>query len=224
MTENFNIDQKIFDFVYHEALNDATLQGAYYGNKEEIEEIIEAKECIKEYVDKIVRGDKYDFDAVVDKVEVALQKSGIITRQGSNDDPKSVFSFGNIQKLINMTVKYIYIGCYSNKRLRGRFKDCHCPMDNYMLKIVWKEYDKLEVKNEDLLLTLNDGSKKSRSISGVCWSQIGFDSTGDKKSKKIYDNFQRMINELCKAKSKELSRKVSPVEYDYFMWPKKSDI
>lgn len=29
MTENNNIDQKIFDFVYHEALNYATLQVFY---------------------------------------------------------------------------------------------------------------------------------------------------------------------------------------------------
>lgn len=31
MTEKCSIDQNAFNFEYHEALNDATLQGTYYG-------------------------------------------------------------------------------------------------------------------------------------------------------------------------------------------------
>ena len=46
--------KKIFDFAYHEALNDATLQGAYLGPKEEIEIIDEVKEIVKQYIDKII--------------------------------------------------------------------------------------------------------------------------------------------------------------------------
>ena len=45
----------------------------------------------------------------------------------------SGLTFGNIQKLINMTMKYLYIRYYDE--CRENFRCCHAPMDNRMIKI-----------------------------------------------------------------------------------------
>lgn len=47
------------------------------------------------------------------------------------------FSWGQAQKWLNMTIKYLYIvGTYS---FNGVFRFCHIPVDNYVFKIAKKE-------------------------------------------------------------------------------------
>ena len=72
---------------------------------------------------------------------------------------KDNFTFGNAQKVINMTAKYLYIICYADSAFRDRFKYCHCPMDRVMLNIVWKRYKEkygAKVRKEKL----NEGISK----------------------------------------------------------------
>lgn len=208
-----SIQDAIFNFAYHEALNDATLQSAYIGNKASIENITEAKKAVKAYIDSIINNNSVkeeDFYDVAKKVGKELKKKGIVTVvDGCN--PKSAFCFGNIQKLINMTVKYIFISCYSNIDLRSKFINCHCPMDSKMLEKVWKRYKKLPQNEESLLITCK--KTRSKSLSGVYWSQIGFESTEDKKSIDIYKNFQKMVKKLAENEN------CLPVEYDFNEWP-----
>ena len=208
-----NVQDKIFDFAYYEALNDATLQGAYLGSKEDVRKIDAVKDIVKKYVDKIINGkEEYSFDDTVKEIEIELENHNIITRKKDEDaDLRYIFGFGNIQKLINMTVKYIFVGCYSNNTLRESFAKCHCPMDNEMIKIVYREYNKLADKEEELLITQRKGDKKYFGISNICWSKIDFEITDDKTSKAIYDNFQEMVKRLCEEKESVL-----PIEYDFW--------
>ena len=208
--ETINIKDKIFDFAYELAFRDATMRKAY--QLEESEEIEpdayknakaeikgKAKAVVREYVDEVVDGNKPDFYECARKVNECVA------------DPE--FRFGNIQKLINMTIKYIYIGCYIKPEIRSNFAGCHCPMDGIMLAKVVKAYKELPNKNEDYLKYEVGEGKYSRDFSKISWSKIEFDEElKNEHSRKIYDNYQAMVKELAKEKG------IIPIEIDFSEW------
>ena len=162
--ETIDIKDKIFDFAYELAFRDATMRKAY--QLEESEKIEsdayknakaeikgKAKDIVREYVDRVVEGNKPDFYEYAKKVDESVA------------DPE--FRFGNIQKLINMTIKYIYIGCYTKPEIRSNFKECHCPMDGIMLAKVVAAYKELPNKNEDYLKYEVGEGKYSRAFSEI---------------------------------------------------------
>ena len=83
-------------------------------------------------------------------------------------DPKHKgFTFGNAQKLVNMSAKYLYIACYANPEMSTRFDFCDCPMDSIMIKGVIKEanetgrdnkFKKLRNNTSWSSLSVNDGN------------------------------------------------------------------
>lgn len=189
------IKGKIFDFIYRMAMRDATMMKAYEGeNKKELFRISEARDIVKKYADKVIEGcyttdsDKHEkeFCETAQKVCKAINKS-------------KDFNFGNAQKLINMTVKYLYAGYYENEYLRENFKYCHCPMDRVMLEYVWKEYGDKE--------KLNKGIEKGKFKAG--WGQEKWEN-GNLPQR--YCNFQIAVRELAEE------RKLYPIEYDYYIW------
>ncbi len=184
--ENYEkIRNAIFDFVYHEALNDATLQKAYNNSKDDIEKIPNAKIAIRDYIDGILFDDKkqYSFEDTVKKVRKAIADKE--------------FTFGNIQKLINMTVKYFYISCYTNKNLRERFENCHCPMDSIMIKKA-RGLLSVEKRRKDLKSTTS-------------WSKIVC-KENDQECPKEYEVFREAISKGCEEKN------IFPIEFDYLEW------
>lgn len=187
------VDDKIFDFIYTIAMRDATLQQAFdltesrLTKKSELLNCSAAKKRVREYIDNIIAGKNLDFYTVEKDVETAFGQF----------IPGKNFTFGNCQKLINMTVKYFYIVTYSNPAIRSHFNDCHCPMDNVMIKTV-----KGELKNNKPLKDFKiTGEELSKS-----WSRIVQGNTSQ------YDAFQEIVKYLAKQKG------VSPIEYDYLMW------
>ena len=200
---DIDIKDKIFDFAYELAFRDATMRGAYQvqletkKTKDNIKE--KARDVVKEYVDGVVAGEFPDFYVVAQKVNKCVA------------DPE--FKFGNIQKLLNMTIKYIYIGYYANPEIRSNFKECHCPMDGIMLKKGINAYKKLENKSKEYLKYEIGEGKYSRAFSEISWSKIEFDDgLKNKYSKKIYDNYQEMVKMLAYKKD------LIPIEYDFDMW------
>ena len=76
-------------------------------------------------------------------LETAINVCKSINNYEGKPDTAGNFSFGNAQKLINMTIKHIYLHTYTIDSLgfpsiRERFRYCHCPMDSIMLQDVWK--------------------------------------------------------------------------------------
>ena len=200
------VDDKIFDFIYTIAMRDATLQKAYEligyktskgakkpddYKKEELLQNSTAKDIIREYIDNIIAGNNPNFY----DVEKDVEKSFDSFIEGKKY--LSSFTFGNCQKLINMTVKYFYIVTYSDSTIRSYFNNCHCPMDNVMIKTV-----KRELKNnkplKDFKITSEELSKS--------WSRIAQGNTSQ------YDAFQEIVKYLAQQQG------VSPIEYDYLMW------
>lgn len=200
------VDDKVFEFIYTIAMRDATLQKAYEligyktskgakkpddYKKEELLQNSTAKDIIREYIDNIIAGNNPNFY----DVEKDVEKSFDSFIKGKKY--LSSFTFGNCQKLINMTVKYFYIVTYSDSTIRSHFNDCHCPMDNVMIKTV-----KRELKNNK---PLKDFKITSKELS-KSWSRIVQGNTSQ------YDAFQEIVKYLAKQKG------VSPIEYDYLMW------
>ncbi len=168
----------IFDFAYHMALNDATLQKAYFGKKKDIEEIKEVRSTVKNYIDSIFNGKKKDFESVSKEIE--------------NEVVGKNFSFGNIQKLINMTAKYMYISCYADESVRNKFSDCHCPMDGIMRDNVFRIYK--------ILFGEKLGFKDVSWSKNLTW--------------KHYMDFQSAIKRIIE----ELSLDCIPIEFDFLIW------
>lgn len=201
------VDDKIFDFIYTIAMRDATLQKAYEiktdgltddqkkSNEYKKKLLLkndEAKRIVRKYIDDIIAGNNPCFYAVEEKLEHSFDSF-----VEEHKDYLTKFTFGNCQKLINMTVKYFYIVTYSDSTIRLHFNSCHCPMDNVMIKTVKRELKKdnkslkdFGVKNDDL---------KS-------WSKIVNSNTSQ------YDAFQEIVKYLAQKQG------VSPIEYDYLMW------
>lgn len=200
------VDDKIFEFIYTIAMRDATLQKAYEligyktskgakkpddYKKEELLQNSTAKDIIREYIDNIIAGNNLNFY----DVEKDVEKSFDSFIKGKKY--LSSFTFGNCQKLINMTVKYFYIVTYSDPAIRSHFNDCHCPMDNVMIKAI-----KNELKKDNK--SLKDFGVKNDDLKS--WSKIVNSNTSQ------YDAFQEIVKYLAQKQG------VSPIEYDYLMW------
>lgn len=198
------IKELIFDFAYHEALNDATLQNAYLGKKDKIEEITEAKKVIKEYIDCIVNGKSAWFYATEKSFESIVNKA-----LNFNSDSKEYFTFGNTQKLINMTVKYFYMSCYFDNTLRERFANCHCPMDG---KLITSVRNILQNKNMDCGEIRSDLSWSRLSDQSV--QEIITENKIEYSVPKAYVEFQNAIKKYCDKEN------CNPVEADFKLWNK----
>lgn len=155
MFESTTIDEKIFGFAYGMAFRDATMRNAFVrkdncGNKESDEEFSARKRKIKNkcrdavkcYIKDILDGRNYSPIEVIRDVSMSVAEFG--------------FTFGNTQKLVNMTAKYFYLSCFLNEELKERFKDCDCPMDGIMITRIRDELgDKASIKAD------------------IAWSRVG---------------------------------------------------
>ena len=187
----------VFDFAFSEALDDAIRRTDAAGLNDS-QFIESAKEAVRKYINTIIESKKgTDLSDLFDKTVISINLS---------KKPKTIFSFGNIQKLINMTAKYMFISGYENKTLRKKFEICHCPMDSKMRNYVWKEY-KLKFPNDKNLLKVPEGGREY-----IAWSKLRFDDTDDARSNEYYRNFQDMVKILAKEEG------ISPLEYDFKHW------
>lgn len=211
------VDDKVFEFIYTIAMRDATLQKAYEiktdgltddqkkSNEYKKKLLLkndEAKRIVRKYIDDIIAGNNPCFYAVEEKLEHSFDSF-----VEEHKDYLTKFTFGNCQKLINMTVKYFYIVTYSDSTIRSHFNSCHCPMDNVMIEVAINELDNIGK-------TLNDINgfynlkiiKANKTYLRQSWSQI------DISDIKQYKLFQAAVCYLAQKQG------VSPIEYDYLMW------
>lgn len=183
------IDDSIFDFVYEIALRDATMRSAYVGPHENLikgEHAQRVKKYINEYISNILNGNYPNFYETESIVEKELEQYN--------------FSFGNCQKLINMTVKYFYIATYKNSSKKKLFDKCHCPMDRIMIKKV------IQLSKETEILQIAKCDIKNIDCS---WSKL------EKINDTIpiqYIKFQEAVSILAKQKG------INPIEFDFVFW------
>ncbi len=200
---NFSIDDSIFDFVYDMAFNDSTLRNAFprgklsetdfHKRKNTIKD--DCKQCVKAYIDAISDSKTPCLNDYIDQI-----KESCISNH---------FTFGNAQKLFNMTAKYMYISCYDKDEFRGKFINCDCPMDSIMINHIYSIVKEKEFKDEYLPY---DGAKGVSAWCDISWSKIKWEVRDGKEGKIVYDRFQKIIEELAKTNN------CSPLEYDYYVW------
>lgn len=190
MEQKIEVDKLIFDFVYELALRDAVMRTAYKGDKSELRKCQKAKIEVRKYANSIFNEKSINYYDVAKNLcyEFNYGKSG---------EPQ--FTFGNAQKLLNMTMKYLYITCYKNDELREKFKNCHCPMDRIMIDKVKKEFKNCSRKEKDEYI----GKFKDKP-----WSKL----TSADEDIDAYKQFQDTVKSLA------AKQKLFPLEYDYLLW------
>lgn len=123
--------EKIFDFAYMMAFRDATMRnafkrfsaeqnddGMYHERKQRVKAA--SRGIVKSYIDEIL-------DADIDSPDPIATIIGVCEKM-----ERDGFTFGNAQKLVNMTAKYMFLSSYADKEKRKLFAKCHCPMDGEM--------------------------------------------------------------------------------------------
>ena len=186
-SERTEINAHIFDYIYELALRDATTRVLRKGEKAILSENDRIKELVKEYAEGIINGDGTDFYITAREIE---------DLRGEIDD----FTFGNIQKLINMTMKYLYVKYYDNAAIRDRFEKCHAPMDGIMRDFVYRKYRTLF-------------GEKPQFDYDLAWSNLL------ENDKKKYEAYQEAVKKIIKKENK----KMIPIEFDYVAWGKDPD-
>lgn len=187
-------NEAIFDFVYDMAFNDATMRKAYINSKSNKKEAKkQAKKHVNDYLDEIFHGNQPDPFVFITRVV--------------NETSKYGFTYGNAQKLVNMTAKYMYVACYKSDEKRELFSKCHCPMDSTMIKAV-----KGQLRGK--MPELPDGR---RNWSGVSWSKINSKDTKDIYDIEVYKTFQKAVADII------LGSDDIALDFDYANWGKEEE-
>ena len=212
-----NLDDHVFHFIYGCAMHDAILQKAFEGKKDWVGKVTEAEKLVKGYIGRILDGNFRNDNATTrDAHEKAfLDTANAVCHAINTSELKAskdcLFSFGNAQKLINMTVKHVYAHTYSNASIRECFRHCHCPLDSIMLSKVYTAYRKAY------------GPAKTRVDLGcsddfhVAWGKEGADGNLQKPLTELpsrYAAFQTAIKALVSADGGDCFA----IEFDYLVW------
>lgn len=203
----------ILRFAIGEAFGDATQQRALVvDKKKDIKEAcIDINGNIFKSINNYIDGLPYDNQEEHDKVFYATTKAVV------DEINKEQFVFGNAQKLLNMTIKYLYMSVFTHEEDCKKYVFCHCPMDSIMTKRVFGE----TLKDEDIY-----SYSKHKTIKSLCesirWSKIkycskevpqieenGLDAKKEDDDIYWYVRFQKEVRVL--AKKEELQ---SSIVYD----------
>lgn len=136
---------------------------------------------------------------------------------GYGDDDSSS-GFGNAQKLINMTAKYMFISAYQDSGKAKLFDQCHCPMDGIMVDKVTKLAGRLVDEGEEGLRAslekfaykcprAHDWAAKDEAR----WSKLTLEN------RKPYEGFQKVVRALAEREG------LSPLELDFCVWGSDGD-
>ena len=200
MEDNKTMQDYLFDFAYGEALRDAISQQSFKGEKNYLYGCEEGKAEVRKYMDAVLEAEHPSFEEAEKNVEDKFTE--YIKKQRPENN--QVFTFGNTQKLINMTVKYIFISAYaqSYEEFRQLFTDCHCPLDRRMAAVVRKEFDEAD----------DEAAQVIKEESSVIYKKINKDITWSKVDVETYNCYQQMVRLLAEKKN------LIPIEYDFVKW------
>lgn len=198
-----DLDEKIFSFAYEFALRDATLQKAYTGSLATLRQNTDAKQVLKAYINTV-----FDRNADEDLFwETARRVEHSFSAFLGEQQPR--FTFGNTQKLINMTTKYMFIACYRNGDLRQAFAFCHCPMDQIMVGKVIKELERVYAESSSI-----EERQQIRQLMSRGWKRLLQSPWSKMESGNVdqYVLYQRIVRFLSTREG------LSPLEYDFLVW------
>lgn len=193
------IDNLIFDFVYDMALNDALNRTSDLtkGDKIKISTNKDIRCVLKKHAESIINGDKWSLFKTVNLIQAKNQ---------NNTNKVDNLYFGKIQKLINMTMKYVYIKYSDDISVGEMFSFCDAPMDSIMRDFVYESYIYLFAPNN------KPSFKKS-----CAWSSIGKNNSNFDD----YNGFQLAIKNIIEDKKIKINGKIiNSLQFDYLFWEK----
>ena len=128
-------------------------------------------------------------------------------KRGFEEESFDGFTFGNAQKFLNRTVKYLYIGVYEDVALRKYFKGCDCPIDSSIIDCVIDDLNGLNDGEFEKLVRIGRGKGWKGQLSGKWspWSKIKSED---------YKELQDIIRCLCQNREEACY----PIEYDCSKW------
>jgi len=199
-----SIEPKVFDFVYNIAMSDAIHRTNCEHNIIEMfnsDEFEEAKRtahsAVYNHASNIITGSNIEVVDTANTVKASLNP----------DNLETGFKFGNAQKLINMTMKYLYIACSIDPHHREKFTSCNSPMDSIMRDFVYRSWEILEPDNR-------------RKWPGFCISHAWSNMDGDSGIAEYYA-FQDTIRKIIRCKDIRIDgNPISLLEFDYLFWDK----
>ena len=212
------VSNAAFDFAYDMALRDATLRAASTGIPlDELRKVPDARTVVKGHIEWLLEEVRTNYSEVFLVTAKDLEEAF-----HDNSVPPNHFTFGNAQKVISMTAKYLYVGAQYSPDMRSRFSVCHCPMDSVMIEFVASFLNSGSIStlepNEKETLTefknaymrsISRGVNKGKLIwDGPSWSTM----TSDDENK--YKHFQAVIRIIGRHRTPQLS----PLEVDLVNW------
>ena len=175
-----------------------------------------AKKAVWDYINRLRIDEGYERREQHDASFFATAENVINAFAGYGDDDSS-FGFGNAQKLINMTAKYIALGIYMDD-CREDFQYCHCPMDGIMVDKVTKLAGRLVDEGEEGLRVSLESFACKRPLAHdwaakdeVRWSKLTLEN------RKPYEGFQEVVRALAERAG------LSPLELDFCVWGSDGD-
>ncbi len=194
------------------AYNDATMEGAYNTlipkknidlRKKSDSAKKEAAKLIKTHIKELFTSYSGEFD----KWHSTLCEE-IKNKYSNVNSENTLFTYGNAQKWVNMTIKYICILDLLNHNhdyhdnIEKYMKHFHVPVDSYIIEATWKDTQiKIPVKNK------NKDRGKYNSEKVKTWS---------KWEKTDYTDFQDSLKIILGNKK--------PLEWEAETWVKQSEI
>lgn len=217
----FDVDLKdSADYMINAAINkaylDATQQGAYNTliNKENKDLSDKAKENAWRKITDFLKPANLPSEGEYDKWHTTLCEE--LTE--SYNELNGIFSYGNAQKWVNMTMKYLYIfhrllqvynpaSDFENKygkKIEKLIPKLHVPIDSYIIQAVWEKKDvSLPTKDQYLHKPRTKYTAKNNAEKVKAWSQW---------EKKEYDKTQEGFKSVVKEKYN------CPIEWECDAW------
>ncbi len=138
-----------------------------------------------------------------------------------NQKSRLPIKYGKAQKMLNMTMKYLY--CLPDARkYSAKFKPCHMPLDSFTLEWFC-----------DLVLPIyNAGLKRFEQVSktkimNTSWSNL---ECGDTDTEYSYLWIQKQIRDFLKSNNNHTyydvaaNRALTPFEAEFYIWPEQQFI
>lgn len=215
----------ILNVAIDKAYNDATMQGAYNALKKKNSDNV-ALASVKSCIRKSIINELFENKSQVD-YSIWHNKICLYLKEQFNEvtlvDGTPVFTYGNAQKWVNMTMKYLYILAeifheYAHKcdfdqhfnRIQELYKDLHVPVDSYIIEAVWndsKQREGIPYKIDKLTKKTDDNGNR---IPGAYSSDkyISWSNWENGKDDRQYEKFQDLIN-----KNEE-----NPLDWEHREW------
>ena len=205
-----NIEQKVYDTIFIIAMRDATLRNAYEGKKKDLgnpNNFPITLNCLITLYKKLL-DDEYTSQEDYDKD--LLKFIELMCNEVNSFTQNNKFTFGNAQKFFNIAAKEFYksiILCGKYNSMRNNFRFCHCPQDQQLIQLIWKQ-------RKLLPNYINLGSRKEFNKS---WGKENFENYIYPKR---YLIFQEAVNYFCEQLINNHGDIINSIEFDFDNWNK----